>query len=652
MTATPFSTLLVANRGEIARRVIRSARTMGLRTVAVYSDADRHAPHVTEADLSVCLGPAAPGESYLSIKAIIAAAGRAGAEAIHPGYGFLSENANFARACSEAGLVFVGPRAETIATMGDKAAAKAAMASAGLPCLPGADLDDPDDDVALRTAADRIGYPVMLKAVAGGGGRGMRRVDTPDALPGALRAARAEAASAFGDDRVMLERALIATRHVEIQVLGDRHGSVIHLGERDCSVQRRNQKLVEEAPCPGIDAAQRTRMGEAAVRAAAAIGYEGAGTFEFLLDAEGSYYFMEMNTRLQVEHPVTEALTGLDLVALQLKIAMGEPLPLAQSEVRLEGHSIEVRLCAEDAEFVPQAGRIAAWHPAPGLRVDAGIETGTEIPPHYNSLVAKLIAHGPDRETARTALLRGLRETVVFGVETNLGLLAQVLEHPEFASGTATTGFLGTHGAAMAPPAAAAGTIRLAALLLRLTATGMSGGAEAGRAAACGFFVPLRLSLRGETHEVDVAPLNDGGLRARDESGQTDLKLLARHAGAVEVDVDGLGLRIPVWRSGDRLDFLWQGEIWHFEDLSMRSETAVGGASDGVLMAPMSGLVHAIHCEVGARIEAGTPILSLEAMKMEHDLALPVDGTLAELRVSAGAQVRAGQVLALFSRDD
>ena len=416
-------------------------------------------------------------------------------------------------------------------------------------------------------------------------------------------------------------------------------------------MQRRNQKLVEEAPSPAIDTAQRAEMGEAAARAAAAIGYEGAGTFEFLLDADGRYYFMEMNTRLQVEHPVTELLTGLDLVALQLKIAMGERLPLAQSDVRLDGHAIEVRICAEDAEFVPQAGQVAAWHPSPGLRVDAGIETGTQIPTHYDSLLAKLIAYGPDRETARTALLRGLRETVLFGVETNLGLLARVLDHPEFAAGAATTSFLDTHGSVMAPTTPVPETIRLAALLLQLTAPGISSGTEAGRAEACCFAAPLRLSLRGSAHPVEVKPLGDGSLRARDESGQTTLRVLTRHATEIEVEIDGLGVRIPFWRSRDRLDFLWQGEIQHAEDLSLRPESAAGGASDGVLLAPMSGLVRVVHREVGARIGAGTPILSLEAMKMEHDLCLPVAGTLAELHVAAGAQVRAGQVLALLTRD-
>jgi geranyl-CoA carboxylase alpha subunit len=649
MSATPFSTLLIANRGEIARRVIRTARSMGLRTVAVYSEADRGAPHVTEADVAVCLGPAAPAASYLSIAAVIDAARRTGAEAVHPGYGFLAENADFAEACAAAGLVFVGPRPETIRQMADKAAAKAAMAAAGLPCLPGEN-GATLSEAALTEAAARVGYPVMIKAVAGGGGRGMRLVQEPTGFAAALRSARAEAAAAFGDDRVMLERALVSPRHVEIQVIGDREGRVIHLGERDCSVQRRNQKLIEEAPSPAIGPDLRAEMGEAAARAAAAIGYEGAGTFEFLLDGDGRFYFMEMNTRLQVEHPVTEALTGLDLVALQLRVAAGEKLPLSQAEVRLDGHAIEARLCAEDADFIPQAGHMAVWHPAPGLRVDAGIASGTTIPAQYDSLLAKFVAHAPDRDMARRALAQGLRDTVAFGVETNATLLARVLEHPVFAKGEATTDFLASQSDTLAPPPPAPDTIRLAALLLRATAPGAPLAAS-GRAPPCEFPVPVRVSIHGQTWDIDVTAARDGRLTAADVTGTTEAVLLAKVQGHVIADLDGVRRHIPLHRDGDRLEFSWAGETWRAEDLSLTPETAHRGASDGILVAPMSGLVRAVHVGAGERIAANTPILSLEAMKMEHDLTLPVSGMLADLHVAPGAQVSAGQILAELTPD-
>jgi len=393
-----FRKVLVANRGEIALRVMRSAREAGYRTVAVYSSADAGSLHVHEADQAICIGGPLPAESYLHIEAIIDAARQTGADAVHPGYGFLAENEDFAAACRKAGLVFIGPSPEAILAMGNKAGAKRLMSAAGVPCVPGYEGDD-QGEKRLAAEADRIGYPVMIKAVAGGGGRGMRLVPVPGDFAEMLRSAQSEAKNAFGDATVILERAIVEPRHIEIQIFADRQGNAIHLGERDCSVQRRHQKVIEEAPSPAVSAELRERMGAAAVAAAKAIAYEGAGTLEFLLDRDGHYYFMEMNTRLQVEHPVTEAITGLDLVALQLRVAAGEPLPLRQDEVRFSGHAIEVRLCAEDADkgFMPQSGTMALWQPSTRLRVEHALHSGTEIPPYYDSMIAKIISHGETR---------------------------------------------------------------------------------------------------------------------------------------------------------------------------------------------------------------------------------------------------------------
>ncbi len=443
-----FSKVLVANRGEIAWRVMRTARAMGYRTVAVYSDADKDAPHVAFADEAVRIGPPPVGESYLSIDRILEAAHKSGADAIHPGYGFLSENEAFAAACEKAGLTFIGPPPAAIAAMGNKAAAKRRMIDAGVPCVPGYQGAD-QSDANLEAEARKIGLPVMVKAAAGGGGRGMRLVEHDGDLLEAIRTARTEAESAFGSGELILEKAVVDARHVEIQVFADAHGNVIHLGERDCSVQRRHQKVIEEAPSPAVDAALRDRMGAAAVAAARTIGYRGAGTVEFLLGADGAFYFLEMNTRLQVEHPVTEAITGLDLVEWQLRVARGEQLPLTQEQVTFSGHAIEVRLYAEDAYggFLPQTGRIDVWRPAtgPGVRIDHGMKDGLAISPYYDPMIAKVIAHGATREEARVRLVRALAETVVLGPTTNRHFLIRLLEHPDFAAGEATTAFLVKH---------------------------------------------------------------------------------------------------------------------------------------------------------------------------------------------------------------
>ena len=444
--------VLIANRGEIACRIARTAAAMGIRTVAVYSDADAGAPHVRACDAAVRIGPPPVAESYLNIAAIIDAGKQAGADAVHPGYGFLSENASFAEACVAAGLTFVGPPASAIAAMGNKAAAKARMEAAGVPVVPGWRGADQSDGTLLE-AARRIGLPVMVKAAAGGGGRGMRLVTDDAALEAAIKGARNEAASAFGSGELLLEKAVTDARHVEVQIFADTHGTVIHLGERDCSVQRRHQKVIEEAPSPAVPAELRARMGAAAVAAAKAVNYVGAGTVEFLLGGDGAFYFLEMNTRLQVEHPVTEAVTGLDLVEWQFRIADGEPLPLRQEQVALRSHAIEVRLYAEDParNFLPQSGSVVAWRKPPGVRTDAGIESGQAISPWYDPLLAKIIAHGATREEARAKLIAALERTVLLGLPTNRRFLIDLLSHSDFAAGKATTGFIGQHFARIVP---------------------------------------------------------------------------------------------------------------------------------------------------------------------------------------------------------
>ena len=462
-----FSSVLVANRGEIACRIVRAARAEGLRAVAVYSDADADALHVRLADAAVRIGPAAAAQSYLSIDALIAAAKDAGAEAVHPGYGFLGESADFAERCAAAGLVFVGPPPSAMRAMGDKSAAKALMMAAGVPCAPGYHGED-QSEALFAEESRHIGYPLMVKASAGGGGRGMRVVREPEALKAALHSARAEAESAFGDGRLLLERALLGARHVEIQVFGDEHGAIVHLGERDCSIQRRHQKLIEESPSPAVSPELRARMGAAAVQAARAVGYVGAGTVEFLLAGDGSFYFLEMNTRIQVEHPVTECVTGIDLVRLQFQVAQGRALPFGQSDIALRGHAIEARLYAEDAsaDFLPSTGRIVAWRPGEGegVRVDCGVESGATVGPHYDSLLAKVIAFGSDREEARRRLVRALGGTFVAGVATNRDFLVDVLSRHDFIDGEATTAFLAGAPQRAAPPSREA--IALAAVLL------------------------------------------------------------------------------------------------------------------------------------------------------------------------------------------
>ena len=642
-----FHKVLIANRGEIAVRVMRTARAMGYRTVAVYSSADADAEHVRQADQAVCIGEPLPAQSYLNIAAIIEAAHASGAEAVHPGYGFLAENADFAQACLDAGLVFIGPSPAAIRAMGDKAGAKRLMQAAGVPCIPGYQGED-QRAATLAAEAARIGWPVMIKATAGGGGRGMRLAPSAAAFAELLQSAQSEALHAFGDASVILERAIVAPRHIEIQVFADRHGNAIHLGERDCSVQRRHQKVIEESPSPAVSPALRERMGATAVAAAKAIGYEGAGTLEFLLDAEGQYWFMEMNTRLQVEHPVTEAVTGLDLVELQLRIAAGEPLPLEQNDVRMSGHAMEVRLCAEDPQqgFMPQSGTLAAWRPSPSLRTEHALRDGAAVPPFYDSMIAKLVAHGRTRDEARQRLIAGLRDTVALGIATNQQLLQRALSHPVFADGQATTAFIAEHADALLAPDAAAEdrAVWLAALLLQL--------GERGWPSPIAHTLPnaLRFSLNGKVHAVRVTPQGSGRFDvAPDAAPPARIELLSLPGdGSVRFSCGGVSEQaMTVRASADRSWFHFRGQAFELQDLTHvavpRADAAPG---DGLLRASMNGRVIALLVAEGDAVAAGQPLVTLEAMKMEHVHCAPRAGRVAALHVAVGAQVSARHVVA------
>jgi geranyl-CoA carboxylase alpha subunit len=582
-----FRSLLIANRGEIALRVMRTARRMGLRTIAVYSDADRAAPHVRAADAAVHIGGSSPADSYLNIEAILAAARNAGADAVHPGYGFLSESEKFASAIQGNRLVWVGPPPAAIRAMGDKANAKAIAAKAGVPVLPTYE-KDPE-------------FPLMIKALAGGGGRGIRVVFSSSELQAALKTASSEAEHSFGDGRVLLEKALLNPRHVEIQVFADGRGNCIHLGERDCSVQRRHQKIVEESPSPAMDAKLRAAMGEAAIKAARAVGYVGAGTVEFLLE-DGRFWFMEMNTRLQVEHPVTEALTGLDLVEWQLRIAAGESLPLQQAEVRLQGNAIEVRLCAEDPakDFLPQAGNLLLWQPSSAVRVDHALESGTAVPPFYDSMIAKLIAHAATRDEARAQLAAALDETVALGLPTNKAFLADVLRDPVFAAGGATTAFLSKFTFAPDKP-----DLQLAASLLAADYGEWTGWSNNPAQLARARFGNEVLEVKIERKKHKPPHVVDGDT----------------------VHLDGWSLRNALYDPPERKD---------------------ADAKEGRLIAPMNGRVVAVNAKPGDTVEKGKPLVVLEAMKMEHGLNLAFDSKIRSVHVVEGAQVSPGKLLVEF----
>jgi geranyl-CoA carboxylase alpha subunit len=652
---TGFNALLIANRGEIAIRIARSAKALGLRTVGVVSAADRRAPHARACDDVVDIGGERPVDSYLRIDKLIAAARSSGAEAIHPGYGFLAENAAFAQAVDAAGLVFVGPPAAAIAAMGDKAAARQRAVALGVPVLSGYDFAAQDADT-LRRAAALIGYPVMIKAAAGGGGRGMRRVEDAAHFDAALASARTEAQVAFGDDRLIIERALRAPRHIEIQVLADKHGNLVFLGERDCSVQRRHQKIIEEAPSPVISPAERRAMGEAAVRLARGIGYVGAGTVEFLY-AGGEFFFMEMNTRLQVEHPVTEAVTGLDLVELQLQIAQGERLPLDQDEVlaRFErgGHAIEARLCAEEpgADFLPRTGRVVRWQAPDGIRFDHAIETGLEVTPFYDSLLGKVIAHAPSRAEAARRLADALDRTILLGLPTNRAFLARVLRHPAFLGNGVSTALIEQHfGDAQSRTAEPTETHwALAAFITtRIGAQGASWPAEWRGWTSTGMQVTA-FRLRNRAAELRGRVEGSGALEAT-VYGERVLRVELSQPlveGAWNAPkVDGRRVALIFIRQCDRLWVQIDGVDVEFEDVRLHAALrADQAASAGAIAAAMHGRVVEVAVSVGQRVARGAALATLEAMKMEHALAAPAAGLVRAVHVRTGDQVAAGRVL-------
>lgn len=656
-----ISTLLIANRGEIACRIMRTARVLGYRTVAVYSQADADSRHVQMADQAICIGPAPAAQSYLNIPAIIDAARRSGSQAIHPGYGFLSENADFAQACMDAELIFIGPSPEAIRLMGSKRQSKLAMLEAGVPCIPGYQ-GSAQDDASLTREAAAIGFPLMIKASAGGGGRGMRLVRNPAQLSDQLRSARAEAQSAFGSAELILERALIRPRHVEIQIFGDNHGNLVHLGERDCSVQRRHQKVIEEAPCPVMTPELRAAMGAAAVKAAASVNYSGAGTVEFMLDADGNYYFLEMNTRLQVEHPVTELVTGLDLVAWQLDIASGQPLPLGQEQIALQGHAIEVRLYAEDSsrDFVPQTGIVDLWQPADieGVRIDHGLREGQAITAFYDPMLAKIIAHGASREQARTRMINALEQTVLLGVNANQRFLINLLAHPQFAAGHTSTAFITEQfnsDPSLTPQLVAAEDLAMAAALLyqasarrcRLPAElqGWSNTAP----------IPSRFLLlnNGEVHAIQVSSCageHAGSLNisvvGRNLAGRNlHLRIIEHENSVVVCELDGIRFRRPCLMSGNRIALYSQQGNLQFEDISHRPPAATASATSNRLLAPMDGAVTEVMAKVGEQVSRGQALLRMEAMKMEHTLKAQIDGTVSQVLASEGQQVKARQLL-------
>jgi acetyl/propionyl-CoA carboxylase alpha subunit len=655
---TTISKLLVANRGEIAARIIRSAHALGIATVAVYSDPDAAAPYVTLADEAVRLPGAAPADTYLRGDLIVAAAAAAGADAVHPGYGFLSENAAFARACADAGLIFVGPAAETIAAMGDKVKAKAIMAAAGVPVLPSATIPAAGTG-DLAAAAAGVGFPLLVKAAFGGGGRGMRLVTDPGELSEAVSTARREAASAFGDGTVFLERFVTDPRHVEVQILGDTTGTVIHLFERECSIQRRYQKIVEECPSPAVDEDLRDALTAAAEAAGQAVGYTGAGTVEFVLDRDGSFYFLEMNTRLQVEHPVTEEVTGLDLVELQVRIAEGEPLPPSAREARIGGHAIEVRLYAEDVQggFLPASGTLHRFEipAAPGIRVDTGFRDGSVVSPHYDAMLAKVIAHGRTRAGAARRLARALGQAEIHGVTTNRDLLTAILREPEFLAGGTDTGYLTRHepaalAAAAAPGASAARVHALAAALARQA--GNRAGAPVLGTLPSGwrnvFSAPQRVSYAaaGEPREVTYR-LRGDRVSAEVNGEPVEALVLAARPDQVDLEIDGIRRAYRVHQAGGGV------YVDASDGSSALRETPRFGdptklAPAGSLLAPMPGLVLRVLAESGTAVTAGQPIVVLEAMKMEQTVSAPADGVLAELHAKAGDQVSTGQVLAVL----
>lgn len=648
-----FSRVLVANRGEIALRIMRAARQLGLETVAVHTAAEAAAPHVRRADHTIVIDSPA---GYRDAQALVNAAIRSGAQAVHPGYGFLSESAEFAQQCIDAGLRFVGPSPASIRLMGDKSAARRAMAGLGLPVIPGYD-GEGQSDAVLHQEAEKIGVPLMIKACAGGGGRGMRRVERLDDFPAALSAARSEALAAFGDPSVLLEQALDHARHIEIQVLADMHGTVIALGERDCSVQRRHQKLVEESPSPALDPARRLEIEQRAVAAVRMLGYEGAGTLEFLLASDGRLLFMEMNTRLQVEHPVTEAIYGVDIVQWQFRIAAGARLdtdPMLSSPSPI-GHALEVRLCAEDPArgFIPQSGVIRRWNLPAGVRIEHALHDGAEISPDYDSMIARLVTHGPDREAARRSMLAALGELEAFGVRTNRDFLIRCLRHPEFTAGDVDTGFVERHGNLLTgvDESARSRFLLLGACLLRASPKELSGASLLSMLP-----VPLRLECSGERSTFRVERQRPGHFWVTTDGARTECILSSVHPEDTRAHLDGEAIRIRWWR-GD-------GELWmssndltvSIRDVSLRQTAKRARGSDadgsgGELRSPMNARVVRVQVSAGDRVAEGAALLSLEAMKIEHQLVAPIAGRVTRVEAAAGGLVSQGDRLLVIKPD-
>ncbi|MDY6924684.1 MAG: acetyl/propionyl/methylcrotonyl-CoA carboxylase subunit alpha [Pseudomonadota bacterium] len=669
-----FKSVLVANRGEIACRVFRTARRLGLRTIAVYSEADAKALHVREADEAVLIGPAPARESYLDAAKVLAAAKQTGAEAIHPGYGFLSENADFAEAVMDAGIVWIGPKPASIRAMGLKDAAKTLMIEAGVPVTPGY-LGEDQSSERLQREADAIGYPVLIKAVAGGGGKGMKKVDRAEDFADGLASAQREGQSSFGDPRVLIEKYITRPRHIEVQVFGDSHGTVVHLHERDCSLQRRHQKVIEEAPAPGMDAATRKAVTDAAVRAARAVNYEGAGTIEFIADASDGLkadriWFMEMNTRLQVEHPVTEAITGVDLVEWQLRIAAGEPIPLKQADIPLNGWAMEARLYAEDPAngFLPSIGKLEHFVMPDGIRVDTGVEQGGEVSQFYDPMIAKLIVHADTREEAAEDLADACASVEVWPVKTNAGFLVRCLKHPRFVAGDVDTGFIGAEGDELIPAASP----EAIAAVLEMVAQDIIWAVDRGERS------DAWSSGRGSYgFRLNAAP---SSTVAAVVEGEKYLARLGSRFGGSETDVShagkshqvsmipgnrlkGIHPKMGVEPGGHRFGYRLGGEgapSMVFErgltvtgsPFAVQAGSAAGPASDGSLRAPMPGKIVATPAKPGDTVTKGQPVVVLEAMKMEHALVAPFDGVVAEIAVALGDQVTDGTVLAVVTAGD
>ena len=656
---TKFSSILIANRGEIACRVIRTAKAQGYRTVAVYSDADAGAPHVKMADEAIFIGPSPVNESYLVQEKIIEAARISGAQAVHPGYGFLSENADFAGACEAAGLIFIGPSPDAIHLMGNKAEAKRRMLDAKVPCVPGYEGADQSDRV-LIAEGEKINAPLMVKAAAGGGGRGMRLVNDVAELVNAIKLARAEAESAFGNGELILEKAIVRPRHVEVQVFADTQGNTIHLGERDCSVQRRHQKVVEEAPCPVMTDTLRAEMGAAAVAAAKSIHYRGAGTVEFLLDEKGTFYFLEMNTRLQVEHPVTELITGLDLVALQLQVAQGEPLGLNQKDITLTGHAIEARLYTEDPaqDFLPSSGSVDLWSPASGVgvRIDSGICTGQEISPFYDPMVAKVIAHGPTRDIARLRLIEALNATVLFGATHNSDFLVACLEKRCFAEGQATTAFIAeefAEGETSSPEpdftdSAVAAALQLSLEYEELYDRAVIVAPQLRNWASASPLISRKKYTHSEvtTHDLSVTPLSDKLYKVFNADNEVSVELISTEGTTAHISIDGMQhtVRYMTPRVGKiYLSINSRTNVYEDQIRLDGQQDEVDGS--GKVVAPMHGLLLEIRVSAGDKVASGQTLALLEAMKMHYEIVADASGTVTEVLVEPNNQVAADDLL-------